>query len=65
MMIHPSFIALQVLAIVLPGSSGCVPDVQDFYRVLHAIEYFVGIASDKYDPDIGIVSRITAKRMFF
>ena len=42
-----------------------MPNVQDFYRVPHAVEYFVGIAGDKDNPDVEIVGRVTALRMSF
>jgi hypothetical protein len=42
-----------------------MPDVQNFYRVSHAIEDFVGITDDKYYPHIGIIRPITAVWMVF
>ena len=53
------------LPIVLPSSSRCVPDVQNFYRVSHPIEDLVGITDDKYYPHIGIIRPITAVWMVF
>ena len=42
-----------------------MPDVQNFYRVSHAIEYLVGITDDKYYAHIGIIRLITALWMVF
>jgi hypothetical protein len=42
-----------------------VPDVQNFYRVSHAIEDLVGITDDKYYAHIGIIRLITALWMVF
>jgi hypothetical protein len=42
-----------------------VPDVQNFHRVSHSIEDLVGITSDKYYPDIGIIGPIAAVWMVF
>jgi len=42
-----------------------VPDVQNFHRISHSVEYLVGVTGDKDHTHIGIVGPITTVWMLF